>query len=64
VPPIGSTVDISKGTCENTIGSTELKTVCTDPDFDPSLDAFYYARVLLTRSNGEGIVVAHQKDPN
>jgi len=47
VPPIRSTVDISKGTYQNTTGSKELKTVWTDPDFDPSLDAFYYARALL-----------------
>jgi hypothetical protein len=46
VPPIGSTVDIEKATYTNTIGAVELKTVWTDPDFDPSLHAFYYARVL------------------
>ena len=46
VPPIGSTVDIEKATYTNTIGSVELKTVWTDPEFDPSLHAFYYARVL------------------
>jgi len=46
VPPIGSTVNLAKGSYTNSIGAVELKTVWTDPDFDPSLDAFYYARVL------------------
>jgi hypothetical protein len=46
VPPIGSTVDIPNATYTNTIGDVELKTVWTDPEFDPSLHAFYYARVL------------------
>ena len=46
VPAIRSTVDIEKATYTNDVGSVELKTVWTDPDFDPSLHAFYYARVL------------------
>lgn len=46
VPPIGSTVDVEQATYTNAIGAVELKTVWTDPDFDPSLHAFYYARVL------------------
>ena len=37
VPPIGSTVDIEKGTYTNSIGAVELKTVWTDPEFDPSV---------------------------
>jgi hypothetical protein len=46
IPPIGSTVDIANATYTNTIGSVELKVVWSDPEFDPSLHAFYYARVL------------------
>jgi hypothetical protein len=46
VPAIKSTVDMEKATYTNDVGSTELSTVWTDPDFDASLHAFYYARVL------------------
>ena len=46
VPAIGSTVDITDASYTNTIGAVELKGSWTDPEFDPSLDAFYYARAL------------------
>jgi hypothetical protein len=46
VGPVGNTVDIKNASYTNTIGAVELKTVWTDPEFDPTLDAFYYARVL------------------
>ena len=46
VPAIQSTVDLEKATYTNDVGSTELKTVWTDPEFDASLHAFYYVRVL------------------
>jgi uncharacterized protein DUF3604 len=46
VPAIRSTVDMEKATYTNDVGSAELKTVWTDPEFDPSLHAFYYVRVL------------------
>ena len=46
LPAIGSTVDVKRASWTNTIGSAELGTVWKDPDFDPTLRAFYYARVI------------------
>jgi hypothetical protein len=46
VGAVGNTVDVENASYTNTIGAVELKAVWTDPEFDPSLHAFYYARVL------------------
>ncbi len=46
LPAVGNTVDIKAATYTNSIGESQLASVWRDPDFDPALHAFYYARVL------------------
>ncbi|GAB3095654.1 DUF3604 domain-containing protein [Aestuariicella hydrocarbonica] len=46
VAPVGNTVNASTATYTNAIGDAQLFTVWKDPDFDPAMHAFYYARVL------------------
>ena len=46
LPAVGNTVDVKTATWTNTIGDPELIGVWTDPDFNPKLEAVYYARVL------------------
>ena len=46
VPDNGATVDLKTGAYSEDKGAVHLQTVWTDPEFDPSVPAFYYLRVL------------------
>jgi hypothetical protein len=45
-PAVGNTVDLKTGSYRNSIGATQLSTVWHDPQFDPTMPAVYYLRVL------------------
>ncbi len=46
LPGVGNTVDTATASYQNSIGAPTLQALWLDPDFDPALAAFYYARVL------------------
>ncbi|MGL1885825.1 MAG: DUF3604 domain-containing protein [Reichenbachiella sp.] len=46
VPAIANTVNLEDATWDNTSGAVEFKKVWTDPEFDSSLESFYYVRVM------------------
>jgi hypothetical protein len=58
LPPVGNTVNLATGRYTNDIGATELTTVWTDPEFDPSEQAFYYVRVLEIPTPRHGLLDA------
>lgn len=45
-PDTSATVDLSDCSISTEVGASELKAVWTDPAFDASRNAFYYARVI------------------
>ena len=46
VEPVGNTVNVESATYTNDIGDPEFSVVWLDPEFDQTLHAFYYLRVI------------------
>jgi hypothetical protein len=46
LPAVGNTVDLETGFFDSSIGAPVLAAQWSDPEFDPAVPAFYYARVL------------------
>jgi len=46
VPAVGNTVNFETVEYTNSIGAVELKGTWTDPNFDPTQNAFYYLRAI------------------
>ncbi len=44
--PLNSTVNIKTASYTNSLGAAQLTTVWSDPQFNPSQEAFYYARAI------------------
>jgi hypothetical protein len=44
--PVGNTVDLANATYTNDIGAAVLSAYWKDPEFDATLPAFYYVRVI------------------
>ena len=44
--PVPNTVNLETGTWSNAAGAADLSAAWTDPEFDPTMRAFYYVRVL------------------
>jgi hypothetical protein len=44
--PVGNTVDVDTASYSNSIGAEQLAVLWRDPDFDPDVEAFYYARAI------------------
>ena len=55
LPAVGNTVDLTSARYTNTIGQAEFAIKWSDPDFEPSQSAFYYARVLQIPTPRNGL---------
>ncbi len=65
VPTVGSTVDLRKPGWSDTVGAAQLLSYWQDPDFDPAVRAFYYARVIeIPTPRWSAYDAAYFKDSN